>query len=554
MTPQTTGSLRRDVADRRKEIAAAARDVLGYETLRPGQAEAVQAVLDGRDTLAVMATGYGKSAIYQLAGLLIEGPTLVVSPLIALQRDQVEHIGEEELGGAATVSSAVSRAERETALQAAGAGELEFLFMAPEQLANPEVLAEVKAARPSLMVIDEAHCITEWGHDFRPEYLRLGAVAEELGHPTILALTATAAPPAREEIVLRLGLRDPFVHVTGFDRPNLWFGARRFQEAHHKDEALAEHLLELAKPGIVYTATRKDAERLADQLSERTGLACAAYHGGMRARERDETQEGFMADELDVIVATTAFGMGVDKANVRFVIHHVVPDSVDAYWQEVGRAGRDGEPAEALLLYRPEDLGVRRFFGASGQIDAAEIDAVARAVDAAAPAPADPRALLESTHLSATKLAAAVARLEDVGAVRLRPDGRVDPTDELGPEAVIAAATEQDDREAFNRSRIDMVRAYAELHDACRRQFLLSYLGEPASQPCGHCDVCDSGRVQEPPGEAPFPVGSRVRHPKFGTATVQRYEDDKVVVLFDDVGYKALALAAVRDGDLLVPA
>jgi ATP-dependent DNA helicase RecQ len=534
------------------KISQLAREVLGHDELRPGQAEAVQAVLDGRDTLAVMATGYGKSAIYQLAGLLVDGPTLVISPLIALQRDQVDHLDDEALGGAATVSSAVSKAERESALQRAEQGDLEFLFMAPEQLANPDVLEDVRQAGPKLMVVDEAHCISEWGHDFRPEYLRLGAFAEALGHPTILALTATAAPPVREEILGRLGLRDPEVIVTGFDRPNLWFGVRRFHEEHAKEEALAEHLAELAKPGIVYTATRKDAERLADELSERTDLSVVAYHGGMRGRERDEVQEAFMADEIDVIVATTAFGMGVDKANVRFVIHHVVPDSMDAYWQEIGRAGRDGEPAEALLLYRPEDLGLRRFFGGAGQVDAAEIDNVARALDAARPDPADPTEVQERTDLSATKLAAAVGRLEDVGAVRVRADGLLEATEELGPEAIIRAAREQDDREAFARSRIDMVRSYAELHDACRRQFLLSYLGEPAPEPCGHCDVCDAGKAVQLE-DVPFPVGARVQHPKWGVATVQRYEEDKVVVLFDDVGYKALALDAVRDGDLLAP-
>lgn len=265
----------------------------------------------------------------------------------------------------------------------------------------------------------------------------------------------------------RLRMRDPLIQISGFDRPNLWFGVQRFHDADAKEEALAERVAALDKPGIVYTATRKDAERLAEALGDADDDvgAVAAYHGGMRVRERDAVQAAFMDDELDVIVATTAFGMGVDKPNVRFVVHHVVPDSVDSYWQEVDRAGRDGEPATALLLYRPEDLGVRRFFGASGQVDAPEIEAVARAVDDA-DGPADPTTLQEETDLSQSKVMTAVGRLEDVGAVEVRTDGRVAPTGALGPDAVVQAARIQYDREQFDRSRVDNG---AQLRRAARR-------------------------------------------------------------------------------------
>jgi ATP-dependent DNA helicase RecQ len=516
-----------------------ARTKLGIETLRPGQLEVAEAVIAGRDALAIMATGYGKSAIYQLAGLEIDGPTLVVSPLIALQRDQVESL---DGLGAAAISSHVPEWERDSALEEAGES-LEFLFMAPEQLANPDVLKAVKAAKPSLMVVDEAHCISEWGHDFRPEYLRLGAVAEAIGRPRVLALTATASPPVREEIVARLGLRDPYVAVHGFDRPNLHFAVERFHDERAKDRALAERVAALAKPGIVYTATRKDAERLAEELG------AVPYHGGMSATDRDAVQTAFMDDEADVIVATTAFGMGVDKPNVRFVVHHAVADAVDSYWQEVGRAGRDGAPAQALLLYRQEDLGLRRFFAGAGKVGATEIQAVAEAI---ADGTEEPTALQEETDLSDSKLTTAVGRLEDVGAVEVATDGRVEPTGELDGEAVIAAAEAQAAREAFDRSRVDMMRAYAELSGACRREFLLSYFGEATDGPCGNCDLCDAGEAVAAPADAPFPVGARVRHPKWGEADIQRYEEDKVVLLFDSVGYKTLALEVI-DG-LLEPA
>jgi ATP-dependent DNA helicase RecQ len=534
------------VPSRGAEVRRVAREVFGFEKLKPGQQECVEAVLAGRDTLAVMATGYGKSAIYQIAGVLLDGPTLVVSPLIALQRDQVENLADPLAGGAAQVASTVPEAEREQALRDARRDRLEFLFMSPEQLANDEVLAEVQRAQPSLMVVDEAHCISEWGHDFRPDYLRLGAVAEALGRPPLLALTATAAPPVREEIVARLGMDDPHVQVSGFDRPNLWFGVERFHDEAAKERALPERVREADKPGIVYTATRKDTERLAEQLAQ-AGVRAEAYHGAMAAGRREEVQAAFMDDQVEVIVATTAVGMGVDKPNVRFVIHHAIADSVDAYWQEVGRAGRAGEPARALLLYRAEDVGLRRFFAGGGQVDASQIEEVALAVDAAR-GPVAPTELREETELSESKLTTAVGRLEDVGAVDVLPSGEIAPAQDVDRVAdlVEAAAEVQEDRAAFDRSRIDMMRGYAELSGACRREYLLSYFGEGSDGPCGSCDLCDEGSAQAAV-EGPFAVGSRVEHPKWGEATIQRYEDDKVVVLFDSVGYKSLLLEAAEE-------
>src|SRR3954468_22044981 len=250
---------------------------MGFDALRPGQREAIESTLAGRDTLAVMSTGSGKSAIYQIAGLLIPGATVIVSPLIALQRDQVEALRDRAAGGAAQLNSSIGRAEREEALAELAEDGLEFLFLAPEQLGNPDVLGELAIAQPSLLVVDEAHCISEWGHDFRPEYLRLGAAVEALGRPTVLALTATAAPPVRDEIVERLGLRDPELVVRGFDRPNLELAVERFHDARRKDEALLEAVAAAGKPGIVYAATRKRTEELVAALGER-GVEACAYH------------------------------------------------------------------------------------------------------------------------------------------------------------------------------------------------------------------------------------------------------------------------------------
>jgi ATP-dependent DNA helicase RecQ len=542
------------VPSRRDRIADTARDVLGFERLRPGQREAIESVLSGHDTLAVLSTGSGKSAIYQISGLLTDGPTLVVSPLIALQRDQVEALHDRALG-AAQLNSSVPESRREEALAELAEDALEFLFLAPEQLANADVLDEVATATPTLVVVDEAHAISEWGHDFRPDYLRLGAAIEALGHPTVLALTATAAPPVRAEIVERLGMRDAEVIVRGFDRPNLELSVERFHDARHKDEALLEAVARADKPGIVYAATRKRTEELAAALAAR-GVEAHAYHAGLKKSEREAEQERFMDSDSDVIVATTAFGMGVDKADVRFVFHAEVPESVDAYYQEIGRAGRDGETAEAILFYRPEDLGLRRFFAGSGHVGVDELTEVAEVVGAARD-PIAPAELQDRTELSQSKLATAVSRLEDVGAVEVLPTGDVVARPDAPPldDVIREAEHEEEDRREFERSRLEMVRAFAET-DGCRREFVLSYFGEPFAPPCGHCDNCRAGKVKPPDAtDEPFALGARVAHPEWGEGVVQRYEHDRaVVVLFDEVGYKTLALDVVRERGLLEPA
>ena len=533
-----------------KAIRRVARERFGFDALREGQEEAIEAVLDGRDALAVMATGHGKSAIYQIAGLLIDGPTVVISPLIALQRDQVEGLA---LDGAATISSHVPESEREEALEAAAEDAIEFLFMAPEQLAKPDVLASVAEARPSLMVVDEAHCISEWGHDFRPDFLRLGAVAEAIGRPPVLALTATAAPPVREEIVDRLRMRDPKVIVSGFNRANIHLAVERFYDEFSKRQALLERVAGLEPPGIVYTATRASTEELAEALRERGVVACA-YHGGMNKADRESAQSDFMSGDVRVVVATTAFGMGIDKPDVRFVVHEAIPDSVDSYWQEVGRAGRDGEPSRALMLYRAEDIGLRRFFAGTGHVSEDQIEEVADVVDAHGGEVAVGE-LKQETDLSESKLTTAVGRLEDAGAVEVTPDGVVAATDDVDAvaDAVEEAAGIQAAREAFDRSRVDMIRGLAELDRGCRREYVLAYFGEPFEAPCSACDLCDAGH-HAVTGAQPFPVGSRVSHAKWGDATVQRYEEGKIVLLFHTVGYKALDLNVVQDRELLSPA
>ncbi|HEX8833522.1 MAG TPA: RecQ family ATP-dependent DNA helicase, partial [Abditibacteriaceae bacterium] len=296
----------------RRRVREVAHDKLGIEKLRPGQADAVEALLAGHDVLSVMPTGWGKSAIYQIAGAQLPGPTIIVCPLLALQRDQVDSIEQTEIGTVALLNSQLSTTEYRDVLRDFASGETDFLFLAPEQLQNAEVLQNLGVAKPSLFVVDEAHCIASWGHDFRPDYLRLGNAVEQLSRPRVLALTATASPPVQREIVEQLQLHKPKILVQGFNRPNIFLEVRRFESEEAKREALMDDVVGAPKPGIVYTATRKASEELAMELSAR-GVRAAPYHAGMKRPEREATQSRFMHDEIEVVVATTAFGMGIDK-------------------------------------------------------------------------------------------------------------------------------------------------------------------------------------------------------------------------------------------------
>ena len=491
-----------------RDVEQVAREVFGWPGLRPGQREAMEAVAEGRDVLAVLPTGAGKSAVYQVPGSQLDGRVVVVSPLVSLQRDQVDHLRAVGLP-AAFLNATLPAAEQEEVLRSDG-----FLFLAPEQLARDEVVA---ALEPALVVVDEAHCLCSWGHDFRPDYLRLDSVVERWGRPPVVALTATASPPVRAEVVERLGLRDPLVVVAGFDRPNLDLSVEREPDDERRREAVVLRAAGEEKPGIVYTATRTSAERYAQALAD-LGLAVEAYHAGLRKERRDDVQTRFMDGELDVVVATTAFGMGIDKADVRFVVHAEVADSVDGYYQEVGRAGRDGKDARAVLFYREKDLGLRRFF-ASGSVDEELLRRVAK-----------------GRHDG-------VGKRRLTGLTQLLADAGGDPEQ---------AARLAEQRRQRDRSRVEMMRGYAET-TGCRRQYLLGYFGEELVEPCGRCDTCRAGTatVRDDALDSPYGLQSLVEHAEWGRGVVMAYEGDRVTVLFDAAGYRSLHLDTVVSRGLL---
>ncbi len=463
----------------------------GLTGFRPGQREAVVAALAGRDSLVVMPTGGGKSLCYQLPGIATDALTVVVSPLIALMRDQCRRLT--ELGHPAVMLASGQDGDNRAALEQIRDGRAKIVFAAPERFASSAFRTALARRVVALFVVDEAHCVSEWGHDFRPDYLRLRPVIDELGHPPVMACTATATPKVAEEIVTRLGLREPERVRSGFDRPNLSFDVIAFDGegsvARKRGLLVAGLRMPEHRPAVVYCGTRKSTDETTEMLSA-AGISAVAYHAGMDAGSRTGNQQAFMRGEADVVVATNAFGMGVDKADVRSVWHWALPSSLESYYQEAGRAGRDGEPARAVLLASRSDLGRLVRFIRQAEVTVGQVGALVGRLAAQATG-----RVLELDGAGDDRERVALGVAERAGALTLAPGAHGGMRIELSARGLDAAAAARLCREAANRrwESYRSIERYAATADVCRRRQILDHFGDPSpTRPTGRCcDVCD---------------------------------------------------------------
>jgi len=462
-------------------LLQALQERFGFERFRPGQQDAAAAVLEGRDLVAVMPTGSGKSLCFQLPALLLEGTTVVVSPLIALMKDQVDGLRARGIA-AAGIHSGLGAAERAAAESDLAAGRLRLVYIAPERLASGAFRAVLARLRIARLVVDEAHCISQWGHDFRPDYGRLGGLRGELGVPGA-AFTATATPDVRADIARQLGLSDPLEVVTGFERPNLTLAVEACRSRADKASVLERLLRDVGPPGIIYAATRKNVEIWAEYLEAR-GLRAGRYHAGLADSERTRVQDDFFAGHLDAIAATNAFGMGVDKKDLRFVAHADVPGSLEAYYQEVGRAGRDGLPSRGVLLFGPADVRTQEFFLAGSNPPEAVFRQVWRLLGEVE----DDAAIEDSAAAGDAALGMAASTATRL--LRRAAESRGLPLGEGEPPIDFAA---QADKAVRDRTRLDTMLRYA-FGRGCRTRFIYDYFagaGRRGAIPgCGTCDVC----------------------------------------------------------------
>ena len=492
-------------------------ELFGFGAFRPGQREACEAALAGRDVLVVMPTGSGKSLCYQLPGLLRDDLTIVVSPLVALMQDQVEALAARGLGDrVALVNAQQDGAANAGVVERAAAGELRLLYVAPERFAAPGFLARMRDVRVGLFVVDEAHCVSQWGHDFRPDYFRLADAARMLGAQALVASTATATPRVALDVERRLGLREPLRVATGFDRPNIAFAVAR-PGGYEKRALLAEVLSQPdALPAIVYAGTRAGAEEIAAELTRALGEEALAYHAGLDREHRATVQRRFLADEARVICATNAFGMGVDKPNVRTVVHATVPSSLEAYYQEAGRAGRDGAPAKALLLAENRDKALHVHFIKRDEIDADLpgwlADRIAAAADGEGRYVLDAQKLVRGLRGDGDRLRALLGHLTRAGVIAPSPSapdriaGRVLGRFDRKAAALCRSSVEEGAKARWRQYR--EIWAYVE-QDSCRREAILRHFGDhsqPTRCPGACCDACDTGLVPAPPPPDPVAI------------------------------------------------
>jgi ATP-dependent DNA helicase RecQ len=531
------------------------KDTFGLPGLRDAQASVIEQLMAGTPTLAVMPTGAGKSLCYQLPALLMPGRAVIVSPLIALMKDQCDKL--EALGvPAVQLHSSLLAEEVSRAEQGMADGSAKLIFVTPERLAEPAFLASLQSHPVSLLVIDEAHCISQWGHDFRPAFLEIGAALPKLsaqGKPTVLALTATATQDVIQDIVTQLGVPGMKVINTGIFRPNLHFQVRQLTNESDKLAAVIEWAARQKGSGIVYAATVKAVEQVHAALRE-AGESVARYHGRLAARERRENQNRFMQGDDRIMVATNAFGLGIDKLDTRFVLHYQLPGGLDAYYQEAGRAGRDGAVADCMLLHYHRDKAVQQFFLIGKYPDAEDVGAVYAALLGPAPdgQPWTVKRLKAHVQRPEGKVQVALKLLRDHGVVAQDRKGvlRVRKTD-LNPAAIERLVATFEERRENDRAQLERMVFYAQT-GFCRWRVLLEHYDEEqqATEPCGTCDNCQrmaaianapemdkASEASEPtplarsPAPA-FATGQKVKVPRYGVGEVKEADSETVTLIF----------------------
>ncbi len=528
-------------------------EVFGLRSLRPGQSEVIERVLAGRSTLAIMPTGAGKSLCYQLPALSLEGRTLVVSPLIALMKDQCEKLRAQGVA-AVQLNSQVDTEEMHAAERAVADGSARIVLVTPERLADPDFLALLQGHPTSLLVVDEAHCISQWGHDFRPAFLEIGPVAARLGKPCVLALTATANEAVAADIMSRLGIPRAGLVDTGTFRPNLHYAAEQLATEDEKRERLRTLVNETEGSGIVYTATVKAAEQVHALLLD-AGVSAGLYHGKRGASERRQAQDAFMSGEQRVMVATNAFGMGIDKPDIRFVLHYQMPAGLDAYYQESGRAGRDGEAARCTLLFLQKDKAVQQFFLAGRYPSNKDLDSLYGALQGDPPEPAGWTLVTLQERLEAArgKVQVGLALLRQHRIAKQDREGRIALLRPAVDAATLAAllAGYREKREN-DQAMLEGMVAYAQ-SGRCRWQVLLAHLEQAADiERCRTCDNClrmarlqadnatspraaEAGATPEAKPATPvFSLQQAVRVRRYGRGRVLQSDAEAITIEFAD--------------------